>query len=74
MLLLIGFSRGAAWRSLRVLYSGRWALEQQHGMSRAQSPAAAQRLASGMTLPVVGLPSIDYPLLVVQEIGARPSP
>ncbi|MDR3682981.1 MAG: hypothetical protein P4L11_04550 [Geothrix sp.] len=39
------------WRPLRVLHTGRCALEQQQGMSRALSPAAAQRLASGITLP-----------------------
>jgi len=40
------------WRPLRVLHTGRWAIEQQHGLIRTLSPAAAQRLASGMALPV----------------------
>ena len=52
------------WRTLRVPHTTRWRLEQQHELSCPLSPAASQRLASFL--------AIDYPLLVVQEIGARP--
>jgi len=51
------------WRTLRVPHTTRWRLEQQHEMGCTLSPAASQRLAS--------LLRINYPLLVVQEIGAR---
>ena len=51
------------WRTLRVPHTTRWRLEQQHELICQLSPAASQRLAS--------LLRIDYPLLVVQEIGAR---
>ena len=53
------------WRTLCVPHMHRWRLEQQHKLRRSFSPAALQRLA--WLLP------IDYPLLVVQEIGARPN-
>lgn len=48
---LLPTASASGWRLLRVLHTGRCRLEQQQGMIRLLSPAAAQRLASDITLP-----------------------